>query len=105
MTVPARVVGLVKKFVKQNESDRFFFLIDSLDELNKHWFLHFINEFIDGNENKWVVWGDEPQEYVELFNELFEILDGYYWYYEMPELNLPDGTRAKWIIHKIDEEN
>lgn len=99
-----RVVELVEKFVKQNEYDRFFFLIDSLDELNKMWFLHFINVFISGDENEWVIWDTEPQEYLNLFNEIFEILDGYYWYYDIPD-DIPIGTRARWIIHKINEED
>lgn len=100
-----RVAELVKKLVKQNEYDRFFCLIDSLDEQNQKWFLHFIIMFIIGDENEWIIWETEPQEYLNLFNELFEILDGHYWYCEMPELNLNDGIRAKWTLHKIDEEN
>ena len=100
-----RVVGLVEKLVKQYEYNRFFFLIDSLDEQNQIWFLHFINLFIEGTDNIWVIWDTEPQEYLSLFNELFEILEGYYWYYEMPELNPVDGTRARWILYKIDEED
>lgn len=100
-----RAMELVKKLVKQDEYDRFFFLIDSLDELNQVWFLHFINMFINGSEHEWVIWETEPQEYLNLFNELFEILDGHYWYYERPELNLYDNIRAKWTIHKIDEED
>lgn len=103
--VRQRIAELVKKFVKQNEYDRFFLLIDSLDEQNQDWFLRFINQLFYDNKNEWVIWDTEPQEYLNLFNELFEILDGYYWYYKMPELNLPDGIRAKWIIHKIHEEN
>ena len=99
-----RVIGLVEKLVKQDEYNRFFFLIDSLDEQNQRWFLHFINSLIDGNENVWIIWDIEPQEYLNLFNEIFEILEGHYWYYKMPELDLPDGVRAKWVIHKIDEE-
>lgn len=99
------VVELVKKLVKQNEYDRFLSLIDSLDKLNQEWFLHFMRRFINENENEneneWVIWNTEPQEYLNLFNELFEILDGYYWYYEMPEFNLPDDIRVKWTIHKI----
>lgn len=99
-----RVVELVKKLVKQNEYDQFFFLIDSLDKQNQIWFLHFINLFIDGKGNEWEIWNTEPLEYLNLFNELFDILDGYYWYCKKL-INPPDGIRAKWIIDKINEED
>jgi len=98
------VVELVKKFVKQNEYDRFFCLIDSLDTLNQTWFLHFINLFINDEEHEWIIWDTEPQEYLNLFNEIFEILEGHYWYYKIPD-DLPRGLRARWIIYKIDEED
>lgn len=54
-------------------------LLRLLDEDNQHWILNFLNDFLEhpNHNDQWCIYQNEPREYVDISEEIFDIVDGF----------------------------
>lgn len=97
MTIKTKIQG------RLNATDyiRFIELLHLFNEDNQLWMLNFLNEFLEypGYEEQWHIFGDEPNEYIAISEEIFDIVDGF-----ICTANRLDG-RTVWDVYGLEGIN
>lgn len=69
----------IQEILNATDYIRFVELMRLFDEDNQRWMLHFLNSFLEypSHNDGWRIFKDEPNEYVDISEEIFDIVDGF----------------------------